>query len=55
MNTLEEKKRNSIEEYCCFTLCVINVLLLEKALEHISHVYFFKFFDFVVSLLEFFG
>ncbi len=50
----DEKKLFSIVEYCIFfTLCVTNVLLLEKAREHISHLYFFKFLDFVVSLFEF--
>jgi len=37
-----------------FTLCVTNVLLLEKALKHISHLYFFTFLAFLISLLEFF-
>lgn len=30
------------------TLCVTNVLLRENAREQISHLYFFKFFDFVL-------
>jgi hypothetical protein len=39
----------------CFfflTLCVTNVLLLENAREQISHLYFFKFFDLVLLVVE---
>jgi len=34
-----------------FTLCVTSVLLRENAREQISHLYFFKFFDFVVFVV----
>lgn len=34
--------------FCYNTLWVTNVLLLENALEQISHLYFFKFFDFAL-------
>ncbi len=56
MNTLEEEKRRRMIFYWFkfrFTLCVTNVLLLEKALVQISHLYFFKFFDFVGSWVNF--
>jgi hypothetical protein len=35
-----------------FTLCVTNVLLRENAREQISHLYFFKFFDLLVFVVE---
>jgi hypothetical protein len=51
MNTLEEKMI-TINDTKTNTLCVTNVLLLEKALEQTSHLYFLQFFDFVVSFFE---
>jgi hypothetical protein len=49
-------KRIVLDKICffffCFTLCVTNVLLLENAREQISHLYFFKFFDLVLFVVE---
>jgi hypothetical protein len=43
---------DKISRFFFFTLCVTNVLLLENAREQISHLYFFKFFDFVLFIVE---
>jgi hypothetical protein len=38
--------------FSLLTLCVTNVLLRENAREQISHLYFFKFFDLVLFVVE---
>jgi hypothetical protein len=50
MNSLERKKCIKINSTKTNTLCVTNVLLLEKALEQISHLYFLQFFDLVEGI-----